>query len=72
MAKADATMDYEERLRLEQEAQDLLIDLVPAGIIWNRAETYLVKPWVKGITVTAQDADWPGTFLPLTITIEDH
>ena len=72
MATADATMDYEERLRLEQEAQDMLIDLVPAGLIWNRAETYLVKPWVKGITVTAQDADWPGTFMPLTITVEDH
>jgi oligopeptide transport system substrate-binding protein len=72
MATADATMDYEERLRLEQDAQDMLIDLVPAGLIWNRAETYLVKPWVKGVTVTAQDADWPGSYQSLTISVEAH
>jgi oligopeptide transport system substrate-binding protein len=72
MAKADATIDYDERIKLNQDAQDMLIDLIPAAIIWNQAEAFLVKPWVQGIKQTPQDTDFPGSNNVLSITIEKH
>ena len=32
----------------------------PWPLAWNNVNTYLVKPWVKGLTTTPQDSDWPG------------
>jgi len=72
MAKADATVNYEERIKLNQQAQDMLIDLIPTALIWNQAESFLVKPWVKGIHQTPQDTDFPGSNNVLSITIEAH
>ena len=72
MAKADETLDYDERIKLNQEAQDMLIDLIPAAIIWNQAEAFLVKPWVQGIHQTPQDTDFPGSNNVLSITIAEH
>jgi oligopeptide transport system substrate-binding protein len=72
MAKADKTVNYDERIKLNQEAQDMLIGLIPTAIIWNQAEAFLVKPWVKGIHQTPQDTDFPGSNNVLSITIEAH
>ncbi|MBI9051050.1 MAG: peptide ABC transporter substrate-binding protein [Anaerolineaceae bacterium] len=72
MAKADATLDYDERIALNMEAQDMLIDLIPTALIWTRAEAFLVKPWVTGLNVTPQDTDFPGQNNVLSIKLEAH
>jgi hypothetical protein len=38
--------------------------------MWNNVNAYMVKPWVKGIVQTPQDAGWPGDVAPLSITID--
>ena len=40
--------------------RDLLVAGAPVAFMWNNVNTYLVKPWVKGIVTTPQDSDWPG------------
>lgn len=72
MAKADATTNYDERIQLNMEAQKMLVGLAPAAFIWTRAEAFLVKPWVKGIHVTPQDTDFPGSNNVLSISVEAH
>ena len=43
-----------------QQAQKLLIDGAPVAFAWNNVNTYLVKPWVKGIVTTPQDSGLAG------------
>ncbi len=58
--KADAELDNARRMSLYREAQQQLIGDVPGVMLWNDLYAYLVKPSVKGIIPTAQDAGWPG------------
>lgn len=59
VARADATLDQAERLRLYAEAQALLVQDAPG--IWLRHSEFLtlVKPHVRGIVVTPVD-EYPG------------
>lgn len=70
MAKADSTLDDKERMALYAEAQKLLTDGCPVAFMWNNVNTYMVKPWVKGLALTPQDSVMPGDNVPTSITIE--
>jgi oligopeptide transport system substrate-binding protein len=60
--EADTTTDPARRMELYEQAQDLLIDDCPGAFMWNNVNQYLVKPWVKGLELTPQDAGWPGQY----------
>jgi len=70
IAKADVEIDPAKRMDLYVQAQKEVIGAVPGVMVWNNVNAYLVKPNVKGIAQTAQDADWSGSVDPLSITIE--
>jgi oligopeptide transport system substrate-binding protein len=68
--EADTTSDAAKRMELYQQAQDLFIDDAAVAMDYNTINHYLVKPWVKGVQMTPQDTDWPGSYLPWTIEID--
>jgi oligopeptide transport system substrate-binding protein len=67
---ADVELDPAKRADLYQQAQDVLVDSIPGAFVWNNINSYLVKPWVKGIVTTPQDSGWPGDINPSGITID--
>jgi oligopeptide transport system substrate-binding protein len=69
-AEADVTLDPKKRMDLYQKAQDQLVTDLPVAFFWNNVNSFLVKPWVTGITKTPQDAAWAGEWVPLTIDID--
>lgn len=72
MTQADAELDETRRAELYAQAQDLLVDGGYIAFMWNNVNSYLVKPWVQGLTTTSMDAGWAGQWLPTTITVEPH
>jgi oligopeptide transport system substrate-binding protein len=68
--QADKELDPAKRADLYQQAQDLLVAGAPVAFAWNNVNTYLVKPWVKGLSLTPQDSVFPGVQVPLSITID--
>lgn len=68
--QADVELDPVKRSDLYQQAQDVLVDSLPGAFMWNNINTYLIKPWVKGIITTPQDAGWAGSINPIGITID--
>lgn len=68
--EADVTLDPAKRMELYANAQRLLTDGIPVAYMWNNLNTYLVKPWVKGVVTTPQDSAWPGSLLPTTVDID--
>jgi oligopeptide transport system substrate-binding protein len=68
--EADTTVDPDRRAELYQQAQDLLVSGAPVAFMWNNVNSYLVKPWVKGLETTPQDADWPGSINPIVVDID--
>ncbi|MHB8855665.1 MAG: peptide ABC transporter substrate-binding protein [Bellilinea sp.] len=70
LVEADSTVDPVARMPLYAEAQTMLTDGAPVAFMWNNVNSYLVKPWVKGVVQTPQDAGWPGDVAPLSITID--
>lgn len=70
MQKADVEIDPAKRMELYAEAQKLLVDDAVTAFLFNSVNTYMMKPWVKGVHTTPMDAGWPGQMDPLTITIE--
>jgi oligopeptide transport system substrate-binding protein len=71
MQAADVEMDPAKRLQLYKDAQRKLIDDVVTAFLFNGVNSYMIKPWVKGVQTTGMDAGWPGQMDPLTITIEN-
>ncbi len=67
--KADIELNPAKRTSLYAQAQKQLVSDLPVAFFYNSANAYLVKPWVKGIKTTPQDAAWPGQTVPLTIDI---
>ncbi len=67
---ADVELDPVKRADLYAQAQDLLVAGAPVAFMYNTINHYLVKPWVKGLKPTPQDAGWPGDVDPISITIE--
>ncbi|HXD12251.1 MAG TPA: ABC transporter substrate-binding protein [Anaerolineales bacterium] len=72
MSQADAELDPTKRADLYQQAQDMLVAGGYVAFMWNNVNSYLVKPWVKDITRTPMDANWPGQQVPTSITVEAH
>ena len=70
MDQADTTLDSKARMDLYQKAQDMLVAGAPVAFMWNNANSYLVKPWVKGLKTTPQDWDWAGSQSLLSIDID--
>lgn len=68
--EADVTLDATKRMELYANAQRMLTDGIPVAYMWNNLNTYMVKPWVKGIVTTPQDTAWPGSLMPLTLDID--
>jgi oligopeptide transport system substrate-binding protein len=58
--QADVELDPAKRAELYAQAQDLLITGAPVAFAWNNQLSYLVKPWITGITTTPQDSAFPG------------
>ena len=69
--QADVEGDPAKRAELYQQAQDKLVDDSPVAFFWNNVNAYMVKPWVKGVTTTPQDSDWPGSTTPLALDIDE-
>ena len=61
----DTTVDPEDRLAHYQAAERLLIADVPAVFLFHPVGAYLIAPGVSGITPTASEAVWPGSFSSL-------
>jgi oligopeptide transport system substrate-binding protein len=59
--QADIELDPAKRAELYAQAQTLLTDGAPVAFAWNNVNTYMVKPWVKGIATTPQDHGFPGS-----------
>jgi oligopeptide transport system substrate-binding protein len=72
MNQADVELDPTKRAELYQQAQDMLVAGGYVSFMWNNVNSYLVKPWVQGITQTPQDSLWPGEWVPSSITVEPH
>ncbi len=68
--QADKELDPAKRADLYDQAQKLLVAGAPVAFAWNNVNTYLVKPWVKGLTLTPQDSVFPGVQVPLSISID--
>jgi oligopeptide transport system substrate-binding protein len=68
--QADTSTDPTARADLYQQAQDLLVAGAPVIFMWNSVNSYMVKPWVKGLQTTPQDSDWPGSTAPLSLDMD--
>jgi oligopeptide transport system substrate-binding protein len=70
LTEADKELDTTKRMQLYADAQKLLTDGAPVAFFWNNVNTYLVKPYVKGITTTPMDSGWAGIYAAIDITIQ--
>jgi oligopeptide transport system substrate-binding protein len=68
--EADVTIDAAKRAELYAQAQQVLLNDIPAAFGYNSLQHYLVKPWVTGYQTTPQDGTFPGDITPWTITID--
>jgi oligopeptide transport system substrate-binding protein len=68
--QADSETDEATRMDLYAQAQDMLTEGVPVAFMWNNVNSYLVKPWVQGVTQTPMDSGWAGVQDPLSITLD--
>jgi len=68
--QADVETDPAKRADLYAQAQQILLNDIPAAFGYNTLNNYLVKPWVKGYMTTPQDGTYPGDVVPYTITID--
>jgi oligopeptide transport system substrate-binding protein len=70
ITSADNATDPTKRMDLYAQAQKQLTDGVPVAFMWNNVNSYLAKPYVKGLVLTPQDSDFPGSSDPLAISIQ--
>lgn len=70
MKKGDTESDPVKRMEYYKNAQLVLTDQAAVAYMWNNLNSYMVKPWVKGLVTTPQDSDFAGSNDPLTISID--
>lgn len=70
LIEADTEGDPATRAQLYADAQDMLVAGSPVAFMWNNVNTYMVKPWVKGLVKTPMDPGYPGQYEPTQIYIE--
>ena len=69
VSQADVEQDATKRADLYSQAQKLLISETPVAFLYSDANKALVKPYVKGVTVTPLDA-FPGMYSLKDISVE--
>jgi len=69
-AEADKTVDPTARMELYKQAQELIVAEMPQIFFYNTVNSFMVKPWVKGIVSTPQDTNFPGIYAPNLIDID--
>jgi oligopeptide transport system substrate-binding protein len=60
MRQADTTLDPAKREELNKQANQILIDDLPAPFGYSEANVFLVKPEVTGYKTTSADSEIPG------------
>ncbi len=67
MAKADATVNLDEAIKLYQQAEDTIIKDIPFAFGIHAENLYLIKPWLKGLreNPSSSDAEWAGEWGPV-------
>jgi oligopeptide transport system substrate-binding protein len=63
-------LDNTKRLKMWDDAQKILIAECPALFMFNRERFYLVKPYLKGLTITGMDGQIMGDQFWPNVTIE--
>ena len=63
--QGDRELDESKRFPLYEEAGRLLLADLPGVFLDNQANVYLVKPYVRGYTITPSDGEWPGEWASL-------
>jgi len=69
--QADKETDPDKRIDLYKQAEQILVKDVPVVFIYWYGNFRLVKPWVKGLTYTAQDTEL-GVYSYKDAQIEQH
>ena len=70
MSEADVTVDPKKAAEMYDKAQKAIIGDVSSMMFWNNVNSYLVKPWVKGLIQTPQDSGFAGDTVPTSIDID--
>ena len=70
--QADTTADATKRQSLYDQAQKILIDDAGGGFLYQRNYMFLVKPYVQGLTTTAQDFEDVGDWFWGKTSIATH
>ncbi|HQV69352.1 MAG TPA: peptide ABC transporter substrate-binding protein [Thermoflexales bacterium] len=70
MSDADVTVDTAKAAGMYDQAQKTIVGDVPMAFLYNSANAYLVKPWVKGVIQTPQDSGWAGDTVPTSIDVD--
>ncbi len=67
MSKADATVNFDEAVKLYSQAEDMLLADVPGAPMNHSEVIYLVKPYLKGLkeNPSSSDAEWAGEWGPV-------
>jgi ABC-type oligopeptide transport system substrate-binding subunit len=65
--EADATVNFEEAIKKYKQAEDLLLNDVPAAMAYYEQSLYLVAPYVVGPRdfPSSSDGIWPGSYGPV-------
>ena len=70
---AGATVERDERMRLYQDAEKILVEEAPVAFMTQTMRYFWVKPWVKGLVSTPfDDANFPGGIYATKICIAEH
>src|ERR1700682_344890 len=70
--KADIEPDAKKRQDYYDQAQKILIDDAGGGFLYQRGYMYLVKPYVQGLTTTAQDFTNVGDWFWGKVSLAQH
>jgi len=70
--KADIEPDAKKRQAYYDQAQKILIDDAGGGFLYQRNYMFLVKPYVQGLTTTAQDFEDVGDWFWGKVSIASH
>ncbi|MBI5302971.1 MAG: peptide ABC transporter substrate-binding protein [Chloroflexi bacterium] len=67
MTKADATVNFDEAVKLYSQAEDTLLADIPFAFIVHEENIHLIKPWVNGPkdNPSSSDAEWAGEWGPV-------
>jgi oligopeptide transport system substrate-binding protein len=66
--KGDVELDPDKRTQYYQQAGEILVEDIPGPFVYNRTNTFLVKPYVQGLIPTTADSStgWPGQWASQT------